>query len=690
LIIFITVGSAYAYFTRGVFIDFAPDAPIDIMFMSQRDNIAQPNQYGYFVPLNLRGVEVVPSLPGNWAWDFAATYDDYYRWLRQISEMNANAIYVSTIMDAAFYRAFYNFNQMNERPLFLLQGVGGHDYSSLSNSLREAIDIIHGNRINFLNRYGIEIFMSNISPWVVGLVVGSEWDPDLVTFMNHFDPSMPDYFEGEFFSSAYGASRFEVLLAQIMDGAVSYETRRYKTQRPIGFISNPTIDFLEYQWAYATQLRKYVQLDHENIIASDYALAGMFAAYRLFHFTDDFSSLLTYEQQKELAPLLETMNRDGFANGYLDLLNKYHSMPVIATGFGVSSSRAPRLMDTVPLTEREQGLGIADMAMQIEQAGWGGAFISTWQDSWERRTWNTIFSSDPWRYHYWHNLQGIDQAYGLMAFDPGLQSRPVVLDGTVNGWFESQFVHEYQGIRIYAQYTPQGLYLMLYGQGVTPHNTLYVPLDIMPHSGTFTFNDRQFERPANFMLVISGTHNSRLLTTQRNNATFQRFALEMYNINPYTRIPPRWYSEFEPIIIPVQNTVVIDALEFERLRDEARERMRIPSTITGNLTHGIGDPSSQYFNSLADFTFGDNVVEVRIPWMLLNFYDPSQMYVHDDYFEHFGVEAIRISEMYIGIAARSEYIAPMSPVPLQGWRNTVEFHERLKQSYFIIQEMWGR
>jgi len=673
-----------------VFIDFNPDAPIDVMFISQRDNIAQPNQYGQLVPLTLRGVEIVPSFPGNLAWDFAATYDDYHRWFEQISEMNANSIYVSTIMDAAFYRAFYDFNRTNEQPLFLLQGVSGYDHSSLSNSLREAIDIIHGNRINFLNRDGIEVFMSNISPWVVGLVVGSEWDADLVTFMNHFDPNMPDYFEGEFFSSAYGASRFEVLLAQIMDGAVTYETRRYKAQRPIGFISNPSIDFLDYYWMYAMQLRKYVELDHENIIASEDARAGMFAAYRLFYFTDDFSTRLSQEQKDEIAPILSTLNYGCFMDGYLDLLNRYHSMPVIATGFGVSSSRAPRLMDTVPLTEREQGIGIAEMAMQIEQAGWGGAFISTWQDSWERRTWNTIFSSDPWRYHYWHNLQGIDQAYGLMAFDPGLYSRPVVLDGTVNGWFESQFVHEYQGIKIYAQYTPQGLYLMLYGEGVNPHNTLYVPLDIMPHSGTFTFNDRTFERSANFMLVISGTHNTRLLTTQRNNAMFQRFALDIHNINPYIRIPSQWGSEFEPIIVATQNTYIIDSSDFLRLSEEGHELRHMRYAVTGSLTHGIGDPSSPNFNSLADFAFGENVVEVRIPWMLLNFYDPSQMYVHDDYFEHFGVEAIRISEMYIGIAARNEYVAPMSPVPLQGWRNTVEFHERLKQSYFIIQEMWGR
>ena len=688
LIIVIAIGGVYAHFTRGLFINFNPNAPVSIMFLAERDAIARPDQYGNFVPLTLRGVEVIPSLPGNLAWDFAATEEDYMRWFGHISEMNSNSVYVSTIMDASFYRAFYNFNSTSDRQLFLLQGVSGHDYSSLSESLREAIDIIHGNRINFLNRAGIEFFRSDISPWVIGLVVGAEWDPDMVTFMNHFDPTMPDSFEGEFFSAAYGASRFEVMLAQVMDGAVSYEARRYKTQRPIGFISNPTIDFLEYYWAYATQLRKYVQLDHENIIPSENSLAGTFAAYRLFFFTDDFSSLLSPNQQRELAPIIQTLNRNCFADGYLDLLNRYHSMPVIATGFGVSSSRAPRLMDTAPLNELEQGRGIVEMAMQIEQAGWGGAFISTWQDSWERRTWNTIFSSDPWRYHYWHNLQGVDQAYGLMTFEPGSEERPVLLDGNDDEWDESHFVHEYNGIRVYAQYSPQGLYLLVRGQGVNPRSTLYLPIDVKPHSGTSEFSNMAFSRPANFLLVLSGRNNSRLLVTQRNNSKFQRFYLDINAVNPFTIIPPQWYSEFVPITIAVQNTMVVEASDFTRLMDEAREMLRMRYDVTGNLIHGIGDPSSPYFNSLSDFCFGENLVEIRIPWMLLNFYDPSQMIVHDDYFENFGVEGLNIEEIHIGVAARAGYV-PMSPIPLQGWRHNVEFHERLKQSYFIIQELWG-
>jgi len=687
-VLFIVLGSLYVYFARSVFIDFRPNAPVSIAFLAEENAIMHKNPDGEFVPIMLRGVEVTPSIPGHMAWEFAATRHDYYRWFGYIHAMGANTIYVSVVMDAAFYRALYSFNTTNDRPLLLLQGVGGHDYSSLTSSLREAIDIIHGRRVNFLGRDGVEFFMSDVSPWVVGLLVGSDWEPDMITFMNHFDPTLPDSFEGEFFSAAYDASRFEVMLARVMDDAVAYETRRFKVQRPIGFISNPLVDFLEYSVAYATQLRKYVQLDPENILPSESMAAGTFAAYRLFYFTDDFISLLTPSQQEALAPMLEDLDHGNFVSGYLNLLARYHSMPVLATGFGFSSSRAPHIMDRPLMNERQQGEALASMAMQIEENGWGGAFISTWQDTWERRTWNTAFSSDPWRNHYWHNLQSVDQGYGLMAFDPGQFTRPVLIDGNTDEWNTSHLVHEYEGIRIYAQYSTHGLYLLVRGYGVNPQNTLYLPIDITPRSGTSVYRGLEFARPSDFLLVLSGTHGSRLLVNRRYDATFQRFYGEMTGINPFTLVPPRWNSDFVPITLALQNTFIVDEYTFEFLTDEARELRRLQSWETGTLMHGMGNPASPNFNSLADFFFGENLVEIRLPWMMLNFFDPSTMRVHDDYFENFGVEGLSIREIHIGIATAGA-VAPMSPIPLRGWRNNVQFHERLKQSYFIMQEIWG-
>jgi len=687
--IVVAFGAFYAYFSTSLFIDFRPNAPISVAFRAQGEAILRQDANGNEAPFLLRGVELSTSVPGQIAGDFAPDVDDYLRWFSYIYAMGANTLYIPIIMDPDFYSALYAFNTTDNRQLFILQGVHGYDYDSLTSAFKEMIDIIHGRRIHFLGGMGLEVFLSDISPWVVGFLVGVEWDPDRITFMNHFEPDLPESFQGEFFSAAESATRFEVMLAQVMDSATTYETRRFKVQRPIGFISNPAIDFLEYDWAYATQLRKYAQLNAENIIPSEAMAAGTFAAYRLFYFTDDFTNYLTLSQQEALAPMLEELDRSCLYNGYLDLLARYHSMPVIATGFGFSTSRAPERIGEPPLNEYQQGQALATMVTQLEARGWAGSFISTWQDTWERRTWNTAFSSNPWRYQYWHNLQSVAQGYGLMAFDPGAYARSVLIDGNANEWDDSHRVHTHNGISIYAQYSLQGLYLMLRGEGVNPQNTLYLPIDVTPRSGTSSFGNMEFARPSDFLLRLSGEHESSLMVNRRYHATHQRFYFEMTGRNPFVQVPPQWESEFVPITIAQQNTLVVESTIFSRLTDEARKMRRLQYWSAGNLTHGIGDPASTYFNSLADFFFGENLVEIRLPWMLLNFYDPSLMQVHDDYFEHFGVEGLDIQEIYIGIATENS-VAAMSPIPLHGWNGDVQIHERLKQSYFIMQELWRK
>ena len=700
-VMLLVLGGLYAYFSRSMFIDFRPNAPVSATFRAEGSTFMYLNPEGEYVPIMIRGVEISPAVPGQRSWDFGATMEDYLRWFGYIYEMGANTLYTTTIMNPAFYNALHSFNTADDRQLLLFQGVFGHDYATLTSALKEAIDIIHGRRVNPFGDTGIQIFRRDISPWVVGLLVGAEWEPDSIVFMNRFEPNLPgnpDYFNGEFFSTAYGATPFEVMLAMVMENATRYEARRFKVQRPIGFISSPATDFLEYDWAYATQLRKYVQLNHENIIALEPMLAGTFAAYRLFYFAEDFISYLTPSQSEALGPILESLDRNCFLNGYIDLLAQYHSMPVVAMGVGFSTSRAPEMTDRPPLNEVQQGEHLARAITQIEAGGWAGSIISTWQDTWERRTWNTTFSSNPWRYQYWHNLQSIAQGYGLMAFEPGRYTRPVLIDGNAEEWDYSHRVHSHDGISIYAQYSTHGLYLLVRGYGVNPQNVLYLPIDITPASGTWAFNGLDFARPSNFVLILSGEQGTRLMVNRRYHATYQRFYEEMTGTNPFTGIPPVWDSYFVPITLALQSNIIIDTYTFLYLTDEARELRRLQPWEAGRLTHGIGDPASEYFNSLADFSFGEgvgenfgeNLVEIRLPWMLLNFYDPSLMQVHDDYFYRFGVEGLGISEIYIGVTAMESESdpVPMSPIPLQGWGDNVEFHERLKQSYFIIQELW--
>ena len=90
---------------------------------------------------------------------------------------------------------------------------------------------------------------------------------------------------------------------------------------------------------------------------------------------------------------------------------------------------------------------------------------------------------------------------------------------------------------------------------------------------------------------------------------------------------------------------------------------------------------------MADYIINGDIIEIRIPWGLLNFSDPSNMMIHDDYYENYGVEDIKITKMYIGVG-NGENEIKMEEVKLKGWRKNVTYHERLKESYYMVQDMW--
>lgn len=52
----------------------------------------------------------------------------------------------------------------------------------------------------------------------------------------------------------------------------------------------------------------------------------------------------------------------------------------------------------------------------------------------------------------------------------------------------------------------------------------------------------------------------------------------------------------------------------------------------------------------------------------------------------------RLTKCMVGLATGEdrEYRIPMNAFSLEGWGKTVTSHERLKESYYILQEYWAR
>jgi hypothetical protein len=120
----------------------------------------------------------------------------------------------------------------------------------------------------------------------------------------------------------------------------------------------------------------------------------------------------------------------------------------------------------------------------------------------------------------------------------------------------------------------------------------------------------------------------------------------------------------------------------------------------GQLRRGTTDPAAPDYNSLTMWQAKGNLIEMRIPWMLLGFADPSSL-LAVNYEEKDGklqtqkVDGVRVipwivnrstNEVY-GLGNGSE-VTDVSKLPKYKWKswNETQFQERLKKSYTIMQK----
>lgn len=696
-------GGWYGIFQSGFYLDLRPDAPVSAAFRTEGKELLRQNKEGGWEPFLIRGVDVSSSLPGHYAAEFAPEEEDYLRWLTAIGEMGANTVRVNTIMDEDFYNAVYSYNSASQEPLFLMQGIQVSDAANqgkedayhedflgrLLEDGKTAVDVIHGRRVIASSEMsGTGNYRQDISPWVIGYLVGQEWNADTVAYTDHSLARTGEY-QGFYFQTGEDATAFEAMLAQVMDTLVGYESDKYKVQRPIGFICDPSMDFLVYAQEYDHQLNKYCYLDAERVMPTKNLISGYFAAYRLYDFCPDFSRYLSEGQKAELGGLLDHLDADAPYNGYLQLVAAHHTIPVIAAGYGFSSARGAVSPEREPLTEREQGQALMEVDEAAREAGWTGVFISTWQDIWERRSWNTAFATILTRNYLWHDLQTEGQNFGLMAFEPGKEQRACVLDGNPGEWKEEDRVLSAGGLTLSARQDEEGLYLLLRGKGVSPDKTLYLPIDITGESGSTECAEPAltFDRAADFLLCVEGRESSRLLVQERYDAVRENFLWELTGENPFVVFPAADSANFVPVTMVLENNSIISASEALTLSPaELTRRRALGIWETGRLIHGNGDPTSADYNSLADFCFGEECVEIRLPWLLLNVADPSQPRAHRDYYEYYGVRSQRISEIWLGAGDGSAAIG-LNPLPLQGWKFP-SARERLKESYYVARDAW--
>lgn len=727
-----------AYYHFGFFIDFHPKQSPSA-FMKVKGKQIYMERSGEEAPFEIRGVDLGSGYPGKWSTDYAIDKETYLRWFRQIQEMGANTIRVYTILHEDFYDAFYTYNQGREEPLYLIHGVWLNDYvanshrsaydqgimQALQEDCKTLVDIIHGEKTLSLGYgYGSGSYRKDISQWVIGYIIGVEWESSLVTYTNQACQGQESY-SGTYLYTSADASPFEAMLCRVGDAMIRHESQRYKQQRLVSFCNGPATDPFTYPLMVTAQRAKFACVDMEHIKATDAFLSGMFASYHVFpaypdyletgmeifnDSYDEIDEILGHLQRRILEHRIQQLNAPSItdylspedftdANGrtntylaYLRALNRYHSLPVVIAEYGLSTSRAMAQADKNTqrnqglLSEENQGREILSMYQDIMEAGCAGSCVYSWQDEWFKRSWNTDHAVDRDKLPYWSDYQSASQFFGLLTFDPGETQSLCYVDGDISEWQDVSPIIDSQDMSVSMMYDEKFLYFLIKKEQLDPEkDVLYIPIDTTQQTGsTYCENyNISFERACDFLIVIAGKSDSCVLVQKRYEALLSTYGVECYGYDPYLDPPDPASPFFERIKLPLDQELLRAGSALPDLSENQYE--------TGILRHGCGNPADPQFDSLADFFISGDYIEMRIPWQLLNFSNPSEMMIHSDYYVNYGVENTPIEGMYVGIGCAEGYGSRihMGYMPLKGWGKRITFHERLKKSYYIIQDCWA-
>lgn len=701
------------YYRLGWYVDFKSNETITTFVKTDEKEIYMDTGNGY-EPFEIKGVNMGSGEPGQWSTDFSIDKETYMRWFAYIQEMGANTIRIYTVQSSPFYEAFYEYNKDNENPLYLIHGVWVNDY--ILNSHRDAydtefydefldncksmIDVVHGKKKIALGRMaaaGHGTYNKDISPWVIGYILGVEWEDVTVIYTDEKYKDNENYtaYSGTYMYTTEEATPFENMLARVGDQVIEYETERYEQQRLVAFSNWPTTDPFEYPENITNFFMKCAEVDVEHIKTTEHFLSGQFASYHVYPYYPDYLNYLNDWSSFGIGDLGSFYTEDGTLNtykAYLTLLTEHHSMPVVISEFGVSTGRGMAQRDQNTgrnqgnMSEQEQGDALVQCYEDIMSSGCAGSCVFSWQDEWFKRTWNTMYAVNLMRTPYWSDYQTNEQYFGLLSFDPGSEESVCYVDGDVSEWSEEDVVLTNTNGTVSMKYDEKFIYYLINIDGFElESDTLYLPIDTTQKSGSSYCRNYNllFDRAIDFLVVLNGKNNSRVLVQERYESLRSTYSENIDAFDTYVEgnVPEIDSPLFVNIDMILQTATPL-----------LYNDLTAPAEVfeTGKLTYGNANPESSDYNSLADFICNGDYIELKLPWQLLNFNDPSEMTIHDDYYSgNYGVEPIDIDSMYIGLSdGTTKGRISLTEFPLKGWGNQVTYHERLKPSYYILQSVW--
>ncbi|EKQ58297.1 MULTISPECIES: hypothetical protein [unclassified Clostridium] len=653
-------------------------------------------KYGKWEKSFVKGVNIGAAKPGSFPGELTITKDDYLRWFKEISDMDADTIRVYTILNPVFYDALYDYNKSALKPIYVFQGVwvNEDDISKFQDAhnpiikdgfkedIKTLIDIIHGNaNLPEQNGHASGVYTKDVSPYVMGWILGIEWDPDLVENTNKVNSKITS-FDGKYLHTE-NASPFEAFLAECGDYAIDYETAKYKMQRPLSFTNWVTTDPLKHPNEPLANEDK-AEVNTEHIKANTSFKPGLFASYHIYPYYPDFMNY-----QHDYATYKDEDGKINTYKAYLKDLIKEHTVPVLVAEFGIPASRGSAHenihmgYNQGNVDESSQGKMDAAMLKDIYDEGYAGGLVFTWQDEWFKRTWNTMDLDLPERRAYWSNAQTNEQEFGILAFDPGKEKSICYVDGDISDWKNDKPLIDTSNMKLYTKSDEKYLYIMGDVKGFDfESDKLFIPIDITPNSGNLTYNDYNltFSRPADMVVVLDKKNGSRIVTDSYYDVFYYMYAKQLKMIDENPSYEKKNSGIFNPIYLCLNRALYLP---------EDKTTIPLQKYETGKLVQGDGNPDHKDYNSLTDYAVNGDKIEIRIPWQLLDVMDPSTKMVMDDFYNKNQITATKIPGVYIGgIVTKNNVITENTSMELYSWDewDVPTYHERLKPSYYILKD----
>lgn len=618
-----------------------------------------------YEPLFIKGVNLGVATPGKYAGDLetAASKADFLRWFQLMSDAGINVVRVYTLHMDFFYDALLEFNTAREAsgltPLYLTQGIWLDETSpavdlysvttEFTTNINEVVHAVHGNtNLDYVGRpgKGYGTYTSDVSKWVLAWIVGREVHPDEVELTNDAHLLITSY-TGSNLSLPAGSAT-EAWITARMDDVLSLEKSSYAVTRPISFSSWPTLDPLTHSTEQGSPVwEDYQQVDLKNIDTGN-APAGVFYSFHAYPYYPDFIS-----EDPLYRTYTDTDSTPNSYRGYLNALkNHYTGRPVIIAEFSVPSSwgsvhTAHSGMHHGGHDETTQGLYGARMLQNIHDANMGGGMVFAWIDEWWKPTWLTNefdFSTQRDgsnnlinRRAYWHNIMAPEQNYGLLAFTPDAPSYSTLLQSdNSSAWAGTNITT----VGSAADTTYYHLKLGL-NTALTNSDELLIALDTYDNSlGEDTLSTSS-TNPGNQISVDITPLNNRsefLLHLYHNGTNWQAqlYVSSDYDLYGLYGDPP--ISNLQSPATPTDlwnkvkwktNYTVYSGVDRDNVAYTSFYNVAANTEFNAGALR-VRDIGSAANSKDAIMLYSDRI-EIRLPWSLLQFSDPSQLQVfHDD------------------------------------------------------------